>query len=80
MKGKLEDKKIVRKNIISFQGVPGAYSQMACYSKFGNIETLPCQSFEEMITSVQEGRNKGAQQAQENFLIKSRLFRFMILV
>ena len=41
-------------NIIAFQGVPGAYSEMACLTNFKNMETLACPSFEEMIASVQE--------------------------
>ena len=63
MKGDLEYK---NKKIISFQGVPGAYSQMACYSKFESIDTLPCQSFEEMIAAVQEDRANLAMVPVEN--------------
>ena len=53
-------------NIIAFQGVPGAYSEMACLSNFKNMKTLPCPSFEEMISSVQENRAKLAMVPVEN--------------
>jgi len=33
-----------------------------------------------IATSAQEGRNSGAQQQHENFLIKSRLLRFIRIV
>ena len=53
-------------NIIAFQGVQGAYSEMACLSNFKNMKTLPCPSFEEMISSVQENRAKLAMVPVEN--------------
>ena len=53
-------------NIIAFQGVPGAYSEMACLSNFKNMKTLPCPSFEEMISSVQENQAKLAMVPVEN--------------
>ena len=53
-------------NIIAFQGVSGAYSEMACLSNFKNMKTLPCPSFEEMISSVQENRAKLAMVPVEN--------------
>ena len=31
-------------NTIAFQGIPGAYSELACLSKFENMETLACPS------------------------------------
>ena len=36
-------------NTIAFQGVPGAFSEMACLTNFKNMKTLACPSFEEMI-------------------------------
>jgi prephenate dehydratase len=44
------------KNIIAFQGVPGAYSHMSCAAVKPEMTPLACASFEEMILSVQEGR------------------------
>lgn len=38
---------------IAFQGMQGAYSDMACRSVYKNIETLPCHSFEDAFLAVQ---------------------------
>ena len=53
-------------NTIAFQGIPGAYSELACLSNFKNMETLSCPSFEDMISSVQENRAKLAMVPVEN--------------
>ena len=53
-------------NMIAFQGVPGAYSHMACQAVKPEMEVLPCASFEEMILSVQEGRAALAMVPVEN--------------
>ena len=42
--------------MISFQGVPGAYSDLACRNAFPEMETLPCASFQDAIDAVREGR------------------------
>ncbi|MDR3533815.1 MAG: prephenate dehydratase [Rhodopila sp.] len=42
--------------LISFQGVPGAYSHLACRSAYPDMGTLPCTSFEYAIDAVREGR------------------------
>ncbi|HEV7216550.1 MAG TPA: prephenate dehydratase [Acetobacteraceae bacterium] len=42
--------------VISFQGVPGAYSDLACRNAYPAMTTLPCESFEGAIAAVQEGR------------------------
>ena len=31
--------------VIAFQGMPGAYSNMACEAYFPGAKTLPCKSF-----------------------------------
>jgi prephenate dehydratase len=41
---------------IAFQGVHGAYSDVACRSVFPDLETLPCESFEDAFTAVIAGR------------------------
>ncbi len=41
---------------ISFQGLAGANSDMACRTCYPKMETLPCTSFEEAFAAVQEGR------------------------
>lgn len=43
--------------LVAFQGEPGAYSQAAAYEYFGpRIETLPCESFEDVFAAVSAGR------------------------
>jgi prephenate dehydratase len=42
--------------LISFQGVPGAYSDLACRNAYPDMQTLPCASFEDAIDAVREGR------------------------
>ncbi len=42
-------------NKISFQGAPGAYSDLACREVFPKMETLPCDTFEEAFAAVQTG-------------------------
>jgi len=44
------------KNIIAFQGEPGANSQMACHEAFPKMQTLPCPTFEDAFAAVSEGR------------------------
>ena len=53
-------------NTIAFQGIPGAYSEMACLSNFNTMETLACPSFEQMISSVQDNKAKLAMVPVEN--------------
>jgi prephenate dehydratase len=40
---------------IAFQGVPGAYSDLACRAAYPEMETLPCASFEAAIDAVRDG-------------------------
>ncbi len=40
---------------ISFQGAHGAYSDIACREMFPNLETIPCNTFEEAFVAVQNG-------------------------
>jgi prephenate dehydratase len=42
---------------IAFQGVLGAYSDMACRSAFPEFETIPCDSFDQAFSSVLEGES-----------------------
>ena len=55
-------------NIIAFQGVPGAYSNLACKGAFPQMETLPCASFEDMFLAVREGQARLAMVPIENSL------------
>ena len=43
-------------NIIAFQGRPGAYSNLACRGAYPEMQTLPCESFEDMFAAVRDGR------------------------
>ena len=41
---------------IAFQGVPGAYSHLACLAVRPDLVPLPCGSFDEVFDAVEEGR------------------------
>jgi len=41
---------------VAFQGEPGAYSEQAVFDYFGNVETLPCESFDSAFDSVVAGK------------------------
>jgi len=43
-------------NTIAFQGMPGAYSQMACRACYPEMTPLPCAQFEDAFAAVTEGR------------------------
>jgi prephenate dehydratase len=40
---------------IAFQGVPGAYSHLACREAYPELTHLPCETFEDAFAAVQEG-------------------------
>jgi prephenate dehydratase len=56
---------------VSFQGEPGAYSEQAAFNYFGDVETLPCDSFDEMFDSVASGKSDAALIPIENSLAGS---------
>ena len=43
-------------NRISFQGEPGANSDTACRNMFPGMEPLPCPTFEDAFTAVENGK------------------------
>src|SRR6185369_10607831 len=45
-------------DLIAFQGVPGAYGDLACRSVYPKMKTLPCSSFEEAFAAVTSGKAK----------------------
>ena len=42
--------------IVAFQGEPGAYSEQAVFGYFGQVETQPCESFDDVFMQVNSGR------------------------
>jgi prephenate dehydratase len=40
---------------VAFQGLPGAYSDLACRSALPRMATLPCPSFEDAFAAVRDG-------------------------
>ena len=54
--------------MIAFQGLPGAYSEMACQSAYPELETMPCETFEHAMDAVRDGRAGLAMLACENSL------------
>ncbi|MGE0418821.1 MAG: prephenate dehydratase [Acetobacteraceae bacterium] len=53
---------------IAFQGVPGAYSDLACRNAYPSMMTLPCETFEAAIEAVREERADLAMLPCENSL------------
>ncbi|MDE0175850.1 MAG: prephenate dehydratase [Defluviicoccus sp.] len=54
------------RNTIAFQGVPGAYSELACRSIFPAMSTLPSAAFEDAFAAVRNGRARYAMIPIEN--------------
>jgi len=53
---------------IAFQGLPGAYSDLACRNAYPGRETLPCETFEAAMTAVREAQADLAMLPPENSL------------
>src|SRR5512143_3409556 len=51
---------------VAFQGEPGAYSEQAVFNYFGEVETVPCESFDVMFDSVVSGKSDMALAPIEN--------------
>ena len=45
-----------KSNVIAFQGVAGAYSDMACRAVHPEMTTLPCDTFEDTFAAVRDGK------------------------
>jgi prephenate dehydratase len=43
-------------DLIAFQGLPGAYSDLSCRAAYPKMRTLPCASFEDVFAAVREGK------------------------
>ena len=55
-----------KNNLIAFQGAHGAYSDLACRTVFPEMETLPCQSFDDAFEAVVSGTTELAMIPIEN--------------
>ncbi len=55
-------------NVIAFQGLPGAYSDLACRAAYPGWTTLPCPSFEAAMDAVRGGQAQLAMLPCENSL------------
>jgi prephenate dehydratase len=53
---------------ITFQGVLGAYSDLACRTAYPGMTTMPCATFEAAIEAVREGEAELAMLPCENSL------------
>lgn len=56
---------------IAFQGESGAYSEQAVYEYFGQVETLPCESFDIVFEAVTSGEAESGLIPIENSLAGS---------
>lgn len=56
---------------IAFQGEAGAYSEQAVFNYFGQVETLPCESFDAVFDAVNAGKCEAALVPIENSLAGS---------
>ena len=56
---------------VAFQGEPGAYSEQAVFDFYGEVETVPCESFDAMFASVASGESDFALAPIENSLAGS---------
>ena len=54
--------------VIAFQGMPGAYSNMACEAYFPGAKTLPCNSFEDMLNATKKSLSDYSMVPVENSL------------
>lgn len=56
---------------IAFQGEPGAYGEQAIFGYFGQVEMLPCESFDDVFTVVTSGKVESGLIPIENSLAGS---------
>jgi prephenate dehydratase len=67
--------------LVAFQGVHGAYSEEAIRQHFGeSVQTLPCNSFEEVFSAVESGRATYGMQPVENTLAGSVASSYELLL
>jgi prephenate dehydratase len=56
---------------VAFQGEPGAYSEEACQRYFGDVETVPCETFDGIFAAVVAGTCESGLVPIENSLAGS---------
>ena len=59
-------KKMKERGLIAFQGVAGAYSDLACREAYPSMRTLPCRTFEDAFAALTKGRARLAMIPIEN--------------
>jgi prephenate dehydratase len=59
-------KKTKERGLIAFQGVAGAYSDLACREAYPAMRTLPCRTFEDAFAALARGRARLAMIPIEN--------------
>ena len=45
----------MKKKIVSFQGIDGAYSDLVCRKFYRTYKTLPCETFQKTLDAVSKG-------------------------
>ena len=56
---------------VAFQGEPGAYSEQAVFGYLGAVETVPCESFDDVFAAVTNGQVESGLIPIENSLAGS---------
>ena len=59
---------MARNSLIAYQGLPGAYSHIACMGVYPEYEAMPCESFEDAFRAVEDGHCELAMIPIENSL------------
>ena len=59
---------MARNSCIAYQGLPGAYSHLACMGVYPEYEAMPCESFEDAFRAVEDGHCEVAMIPIENSL------------
>ena len=62
----------MKKKVISFQGLHGAYSDLVCRKFYKSLKTLPCNTFGEAIFAVEDGSADLAMIPVENNIAGTR--------
>lgn len=72
---------VMSKTIVAFQGEPGAYSEQAIRQHYGSKATsLPCRSFGEIFSAVQDGRATFGMLPVENSLAGTVIPAYDLLI